>query len=107
MRIRHCTRTVCSQFHQYLIVSSAALLSALLSPPSAAGPLIIEESATITTPDPSYSFGFEVAVGSTSIIASGVRDAPNPEFPGQQELAAFLFERNSSTGKWEFVRKLT
>ena len=102
MLIRQCTRALRSQFQQYLIVSSAAVVSALLSAPLSAGPLIIEEVAKITSPDPSYSFGFEVAVGGNSIIASGVRDAPNPEFP----LAAFLFERNSA-GTWAFVRKLT
>jgi 3-keto-disaccharide hydrolase len=100
------TRDLRSQVHQYLIVSSAALLSALLSAPSAAGPLIIEEVAKITSPDPSYSFGFPAAIGGNSIIVGGSRFAPNPEFPDQQELAAFLFERDSS-GSWVFVRKLT
>jgi hypothetical protein len=63
--------------------------------------------AKLTTPDPSYSnFGTTVAVGGNSIIVGGIRDAPNPEFEGQSELAAFLFERSSS-GTWSFSRTLT
>jgi hypothetical protein len=47
-----------------------------------------------------------MAIGGNSIIIGALRFAPNPEFPGQNEVAAFLFERNTS-GTWPFVRKLT
>ena len=46
-----------------------------------------------------------VAVGGNSVIVGGVRPAPNPQFAGQTQMAAFLFERNSSGG-WTFTRKL-
>jgi hypothetical protein len=74
---------------------------------SVAGPLVIEETAKLTTPDPSYTeFGTTVAVGGNSIIVGASRPAPNPEFEGQFEMAAFLYERSSS-GTWAFSRTLT
>ncbi|HJS21088.1 MAG TPA: hypothetical protein VJ764_00400, partial [Steroidobacteraceae bacterium] len=106
MRIEQCAHALRSQFLLYLLSCFAALLLFLLVPTAKAGPLVIEETARLTSPDPSFTFGSPVAVGGNSIIVGGSRPALNPEFPGQFELAAFLFERNSS-GAWIFVRKLT
>jgi hypothetical protein len=102
MQFRHCMRVVNSQLRRCALVSSAALLPVI----SQAGPLVIEEVARITSPDPSYtSFGAPVAVDGNSIIVGGGRPTPNPEFPDQFDRTAFLFERNSA-GQWVFVRTL-
>jgi hypothetical protein len=101
VRIPHVLR---SQIRPSLIVS--ALFAALVSPFSAAGPLIIEETAKLISPDPSFTFGSPVAVGGNSIIVGGVRPLPGAPFEFQREMTAFLFERDAS-GNWAFVRRLT
>jgi hypothetical protein len=106
MRTSHCTRAASSQLRYYLLISSVVLVSAATSPTTHAGPLVIEETAKLTSPDPAYAFPLSPAVGGNSIIIGAARDAPNPEFPDQREMAAFLFERNAS-GAWQFVRKMT
>ena len=90
----HRTRALRSQLRSYLLLASAASLSfPLIAPPASAGPLVIEEAAKLTSPEPSYDFGVTVAVGGNSVIVGGVRPAPNPQFAGQTQMAAFLFER--------------
>ena len=69
MRIGHCTRALRSQIHRQLVIFSALLVCAILPVTSQAGPLVIEQVARITAPDPSYiAFGDPMAVGGNSII---------------------------------------
>ena len=87
--------------------ATLALLSAAwAASPAHAGPQIIEESARIVLPDPSYRSISDVAVDGTSIIVMATKRVPTPEqpFPPRTQ-AAFLFER-AANGSWQFVRKL-
>src|SRR5262245_62964702 len=107
MRIRRCARSLRTQSRRCLFVSSVALLPSLLAPQtSAAGPLVIEESAKVTAPGGPYDlFQAPVALDGNTLIVGGARPAPNPDYPSQIERSAFLFERNAS-GTWQFVRQL-
>lgn len=67
---------------------------------SIAAPLVFEETAKITSPDPSYLFPQRVAADGDTIIATGVRQDGNI-----QHHVAYLFRRQSN-GAWVYVRKL-
>jgi hypothetical protein len=65
-----------------------------------AGPLVFEESARITSPDPAFDFPLRVAVEGDTIIATGRK------FDGPIEThVAFLFRRQSN-GEWTYIRSL-
>lgn len=67
---------------------------------SVAGPLVFEETAKITSPDPAFEFPLRVAVEGDTIIATGRK------FDGPIEThVAFLFRRQSN-GEWTYVRSL-
>ena len=103
MHIRHSARAR-SNLRRCLFAFSAVLPPTLLPPMSEAGPLVLEEVAKLTSPDPSYFFGGRVAIDGDSIIVTGARLSGDPQFPNLDRVA-FLFERTSS-GAWVFVRKL-
>jgi hypothetical protein len=68
-----------------------------------AAPEVFEETAKITTPDPTYTrFPLQVAVEGDTIIATArkYRNEDNLDY-----FAAFLFRRDS-TGAWTYVRQL-
>lgn len=80
------------------LIACAALAPTL----SFASPLVFEEAATITTPDPAFRFPLRVAVEDDTIIATGVMTEANGDI---QHHAAFLFRRQSD-GVWVYVNKL-
>lgn len=66
-----------------------------------AGPVVLEESARIASPDPSYDFGRLVAVDEDDAIVAGARRLEGPV----DDDSAWLFARQAD-GSWGLVRKL-
>jgi hypothetical protein len=87
----------------------AALATTLAGTALAAGPVILEESAIIPSPDPSFqTFPVSVATeGNNWIIAVGkrVRFTQDPEPRELTDYAAFLFRRDGRN-TWSYVRTL-
>ena len=86
----------------------AALAATLIGTTAAAGPLVFEETAKISSPDPAYtSFPLEVAVEGDTIIATGMKrvETSVPYVHAEDYYAAFLFRRQSN-GSWAYVRTL-
>jgi hypothetical protein len=67
-----------------------------------AGPLIIEETAKITSPNPAYLFPVSVAVDGDWLIATGTRDVPDSD---RQDNSTWLYQRQTN-GTWTLVRLL-
>ena len=65
-----------------------------------AAPLVFEETARITTPDPTFFFPRRVAVEGDTIIATGVKSEGEIQHHG-----ALLFQRQSN-GAWVYVKTL-
>ncbi len=86
----------------------AALATTLGATTAIASPLIFEETAKITSPDPAYTdFPRGVAVEGDTIIATGLKsvDTLEPYPHTRSHYAAFLFQRQSN-GIWAYVRTL-
>lgn len=78
------------------------LFAAVTAPiASTAGPLIIEETARIATPDPTYAWPVSVAVDGDWLLASGVRE----EQSGLLDNSTWLYRRQSN-GTWTLERRL-
>lgn len=79
-------------------VASAPLTS------TTAGPIVVEETARLSSPDPTLPLNGPLAMhGNTMAVGSIVADPGSGEF----RCAVFVFERPSGTGAWSFTRKLT
>src|SRR5688572_32160193 len=78
---------------------SIALLVACL--PAIAGPLVLEESARLVSPDPEYPLNHSVAVDGDFIIAIGSRYEPQEAVDLRR---GYLFRRDGET--WRYVRTL-
>lgn len=79
------------------------LLAALTLPfATGAGPLILEETAKITTPDPEYGWPVSVAIDGDWLLASGVRE----DIPSNRlDNSTWLYQRQAD-GTWTLVRRL-
>lgn len=84
-------------------------LLVLGAPIASAGPLVIEEVAKITSPEPDFAFGApfgsgvsRVAIDGDFMLVSGTRQIPDTL---DEEQAVFLFRR-ASNGTWAYVRKI-
>lgn len=82
------------------------LLAGLLAIPAgvSAGPRVLEETARIPAPDPSYVWPLSVAIDGDFLIATGHKDVEN-EPGGTQDNSAWLYQRQSN-GSWTLVRRL-
>jgi hypothetical protein len=69
---------------------------------SSAGPVLLEETAKISSPDPEYSWPSSVAVDGDWLLAAGTRyeSATN-----STDTAAWLYQRQAN-GSWVLVRRL-
>ena len=81
-------------------------LAAMLCSLAHARPIIIQETATIESPDPEFNFGWRVGLDGDDAVVYGSKDipAPYPEDPPDTLTRAYLFHRSGST--WNFVRVL-
>jgi len=73
-----------------------------------ASPLVFEETARISSPDPAFTvFPLKVAVEGDTIIATGLKNVftLEPYEHVRSDYAAFLFRRQSN-GSWTYVRTL-
>lgn len=69
-----------------------------------AGPLVLEETARISSPEPGFSIAGAVAIDGDFLVVTGARPQPEPD-DHLFDLSAYLFQRNAA-GTWTFVRKL-
>jgi hypothetical protein len=94
------TRNVRFRSHRWI----ALFLTAALTAPVAAiaGPTILEETARIATPDPTYTFPVSIAVDGDWLIAAGERG--DPEYRGTEN-STWLYQRQAD-GTWSLVRRL-
>lgn len=69
-----------------------------------AGPLVLEETARIPSPERGFHFSGEVAVEGDWLVATGARPIEEPD-QGLFDLAAYVFQRNAA-GNWTLSRKL-
>jgi hypothetical protein len=69
-----------------------------------AGPLVLEETARISSPEPGFSLAGSVAIDGDFLVVTGARPQPEPD-DHLFDLSAYLFQRNAA-GTWTFVRKL-
>src|SRR5688500_12061059 len=83
------------------VILAALLLSAPL--PGLAGPRVLEESAKISAPDPTYDFPVSIAVDGDWLIASGWKWTTDEW--SDQDHSVWLFQRQSN-GTWAVVRRL-
>jgi hypothetical protein len=86
----------------------AALASTLAATAAGAAPLIFEETAKISPPDPAFTFPpLHVAVEGDAVIAIWRRTewTLEPYEHDRSHYAAFLFQRQSN-GNWAYVRTL-
>lgn len=81
----------------FLAVALATPLAA------AAGPVILEETAKIPRPDPTYAWPVSVAVDGDWLIASGVKEVIETS---QLDNSTWLYQRQSN-GTWTLVRRLS
>lgn len=90
------------------VAISSVLIPLLgLLQPTYAGPLILEESARITSPDPTYTLNGSVGAWGNGIVPDAIVAAATKVLPsGVRVHAAFLFERPIGTANWIFTRKL-
>lgn len=82
-------------------ISAVAVLAGV----SHAGPMVIEEKAKISTPDPSYFWPQSVAIDGDWIIATGSKDAATAERPSLRDNSAWLYQRQSN-GSWRLIKRL-
>lgn len=83
-----------------VIILFASLLSAPLT--GLAGPRVLEQTARVPSPDPTYSFPVSVAVDGDWLLASGWKWVNNDS---DMDHSAWLFQRQSN-GTWAVVRRL-
>ncbi len=85
-------------------MKAAMFLMAALAAPLAvtAGPVVLEETARIRSPDPTYTFPMSVAVDGDWLIAAGQRE--DAEYRGLEN-STWLYHRQSN-GTWSLVRRL-
>jgi hypothetical protein len=85
--------------------AGAILAALLLSTPltGLAGPRVLEESAKISAPDPTYDFPVSIAVDGDWLIASGWKWTTDEW--SDQDHSVWLFQRQSN-GTWAVVRRL-
>lgn len=69
-----------------------------------AGPLVLEETARISSPEAGFSLAGAVAIDGDFLVVTGARAQPEPD-DYLFDLSAYLFQRNAA-GAWTFVRKL-
>jgi hypothetical protein len=85
-----------------------AILALAIAGGAQARPIVFEEVATLTRPDPSWEyFGrFGVAIDGDFALVSGERFVADPGAPSGQrhEGAAFLYQRSGAS--WSFVQQL-
>lgn len=81
------------------LVALAACI-ALVPTLSTAAPIVVEETAKIASPNPSYEFPLRVAVEGDTVIATGMRRDGEID-----HYAAYLFRRQSN-GAWVYERTL-
>jgi hypothetical protein len=85
------------------LVAGATLLAASFA--GTAGPRVLEETARIPAPDPSYQFPVSLAVDGDWLIATGMKEV-NPHGTSEQDdHSAWLFQRQPD-GTWTLVRRL-
>jgi hypothetical protein len=85
--------------------AGAMLAATVLSAPlvAAAGPQVLQETAKIVSPDPTYRFPGSIAVDGDWLIAVGSRYTN--ENWDEIDYSAWLFQRQSN-GTWTLVRRL-
>jgi hypothetical protein len=95
----------CAMFTRSVAWTGVILAASLLSAPltGLAGPRVLEESARIPAPDPTYDFPVSVAVDGDWLIASGWKWVTDEWL--EQDHSAWLFQRQSN-GTWAVVRRL-
>lgn len=69
-----------------------------------AGPLVLEETARISSPEPGFTISGAVAIDGDFLVVTGARPQPEPD-ESLFDLSAYLFQRDAA-GTWTFVRKL-
>jgi hypothetical protein len=85
-----------------LLISALSVIAIDVS----AGPLVIEESAKLTAPDPTYDqWPVSAAIDGDWIIATGKKEFRPEESSSFREYSAWLYRRQS-TGTWQLVRPL-
>lgn len=78
-------------------------VTAAMAPLAAlAGPLVLEQTAKIPTPDPTYTFPMSVAVDGDWLIAAGQRE--DSQYRGLEN-STWLYQRQAN-GTWSLVRPL-
>lgn len=87
-------------------VSATLLAAALLALPAGvfAAPRVIEETAKIPSPDPTYYWPLHVAIDGDWLIATGFKDLYQTD-PGMGDDSAWLYQRQSD-GSWRLIRRL-
>jgi len=71
-----------------------------------AAPLVLEETAKIASPDPTFAWPVSVAIDGDWIIATGSKPIELAGYPdGGTEYGAWLYRRQSD-GSWQLVRRL-
>lgn len=79
------------------------LIAALATPLAApAGPLILEETTKIATPDPTYLWPVSIAVDGDWLLASGIREDATSN---RLDNSTWLYQRQTN-GTWTLVRRL-
>lgn len=79
------------------------IVALLVQPVATAAPLVLEETARLSVPEPDFAFPLDVAIDGDWLIAGGVKYI-NVE-PYTEEYATWLYQRQSN-GSWALVRKL-
>ncbi|HET9397109.1 MAG TPA: hypothetical protein VFO36_13765, partial [Nitrospiraceae bacterium] len=69
---------------------------------TSAAPLVLEETARITTPDPTYNWPLSIAIDGDWLLASGEKDVPSSDLTDN---STWLYQRQSN-GSWRLVRRL-
>jgi hypothetical protein len=73
--------------------------------PALARPVVIEESAALTSPDPAWTFGrYGVAIDGDYALISGSRVVQDPEGEVHEEGTAFLYRRSGTS--WLYQGRL-
>lgn len=82
---------------------AAALLA--LSAGALAAPKVIEETAKIPSPDPTFYWPLRVAIDGDWLLATGFKDLYETHPGGYVDDSAWLYQRQSN-GSWTLVRRL-
>lgn len=98
MFVRPSGSTVAQHFRGIIFV--VALLAQLVA---TAAPLVLEETAQVSVPEPDYAFPLDLAIDGDWLIAAGVKYI-NVD-PYTEEYSTWLYQRQSN-GSWALVRKL-